>query len=123
MFVTPLKESLGAFSSSLLTYSLDRLNQSEVIPMSSLFMKLKIEPGARVNLGNIDPSYRRFHLHEVALPEIQPRIPMTDQLQLPDLHEEFLVEAGEQGEVGGDRSGLPGTGTSRVTRPWRKAWL
>lgn len=60
--------------------------------MSSLFMKLKIDPGARVNLCNIDPNYRRFHLHEVALPEIQPARPGTDQLQLPDLREEFLVK-------------------------------
>ena len=35
--------------------------------MSSLFMKLEVDPGARVNLCNIDPNYRRFHLHRGTL--------------------------------------------------------
>jgi hypothetical protein len=72
--------------------------------MSSLFMKLKIEPGARVNLVNIDPDYRRFHLHEVALPQLQPHIPMTDPLQLSDLHQEFIVKPGSKVKEGSIRT-------------------
>ena len=76
-------------------------------PMSNLFTKLIVEPGAKMKLGDIFPGYRRFHLHEATLPEVQPRVRRTDPMQLPDLHQEFLVEPGSQGEAGRDRSELP----------------
>ena len=76
--------------------------------MSNLFTKLKVEPGARVNLRNMDPNYRRFHLHEAALPKIQPHIAEYRSVELPDFHEEFIVKAGDQGEAGRYRSELPG---------------
>jgi PPK2 family polyphosphate:nucleotide phosphotransferase len=68
--------------------------------MSSLIMKLRMDPGARVNLRNIDPDYRRFHLHEAALPQIQPHILKTDRLQSPDLHAEFIVKPGSRVKLG-----------------------
>jgi PPK2 family polyphosphate:nucleotide phosphotransferase len=64
--------------------------------MSSLLMKLKVESGARVNLRNIDPDYRRFHLHEATLPQIEPRRASTDRSHLPDLREEFIVKPGSR---------------------------
>ena len=68
--------------------------------MSSLFMNLKFDPGARVKLRNIDPNYRRYHLHEVALPEIHTRKADNDQLELPDLRKEFLVKPWSRVKLG-----------------------
>ncbi len=68
--------------------------------MSSLFTKLKIEPGDRVNLDTIETDYRRFHLHQVPLPQIQPRVPRTHHLQLTDLYQKFIVKPATKVKLG-----------------------
>ena len=68
--------------------------------MSNLFTKVIVEPGARLKLRSLDPNYRRFHLHEAPLPQIQPRVMSIDQLQVPDFHEEFIVKPGSKVKLG-----------------------
>jgi PPK2 family polyphosphate:nucleotide phosphotransferase len=49
---------------------------------SNLLTMFKIEPGAKVSLGNIDPSYcGRYASYEAALPEILSQLHKMDQLQ------------------------------------------
>ncbi len=68
--------------------------------MSNLFTKVIIEPGAKAKLRSIDPNYRRFHLHEAPLPQIQPRVLSWEQLQVPDFHQEFIVRPGSKVKLG-----------------------
>ena len=68
--------------------------------MSNLFTKVIVEPGAKLKLRSLDPNYRRFHLHEAPLPEIQPRVLSTAQIEVPDFHEEFIVKAGGKVKLG-----------------------
>jgi PPK2 family polyphosphate:nucleotide phosphotransferase len=59
--------------------------------MSNLFTKLIIEPGAKVKLGEVNSTYCRFHLHEVAVPEPRPRVRRVDPSRVTGLYRELLV--------------------------------
>ena len=59
--------------------------------MSNLLTKLTIEPGAKVKLGEINPGYCRFHLHEVPLPEPRTRVRRVDPLRSTGLYRELVV--------------------------------
>ena len=63
--------------------------------MSSLFVKLKIIPGTRVSLSDIDPN-DRFHFDMAALPQIQPRIVTPGPSSLTDCYQEFIVKPGSR---------------------------
>jgi PPK2 family polyphosphate:nucleotide phosphotransferase len=60
--------------------------------MASLFTKVIVEPGATMKSDDIFPGFHRFRLHEVASPQVVPRVQRTDPLQWPDFRKEFLVE-------------------------------
>lgn len=75
--------------------------------MSNLLTKLIIAPGAKVKLGNIDPNYRRFHLHEAPSSQAAPRLlqvpPRTHrpaELQVPDFRRQFIVKPGCRVKLG-----------------------
>jgi PPK2 family polyphosphate:nucleotide phosphotransferase len=72
-------------------------DQREVIPMSNLFTKFVVEPGANMKLGDIFTGYRRFHLHEATVSEAPRRV---HAWQLPDLQQEFLVRPGSRVKLG-----------------------
>ena len=53
---------------------------------SNLLKKFKIEPGAYVKLGNIDPSYCGNHeSHEAALPEMLSQLTQDGSVAEPDV--------------------------------------
>ena len=68
--------------------------------MSNLFTKVIVEPGAKSKLRTIDANYRRFHLHEAPLPDMQPRVASKEQLRVPNLHEELVVRPGDRVKLG-----------------------
>jgi PPK2 family polyphosphate:nucleotide phosphotransferase len=81
--------------------------------MPNLLTKLIIEPGTKIKLTDIDPGYRHFKLHEALLPEIQPRIQKTDQLEETRLDKKFIVEPGTRVNLGEIDPGYHGRHESR----------
>jgi len=76
------------FSSDMLTGkvkisgALEALSAGSNLLKSNLLKKFKVEPGAKVKLGNIDPCYcGDYQSHEAALPEILAQLHKMDQLQ------------------------------------------